>query len=157
MSDVQTAAVIGAGAIGELAAKWLTIFNVSNAALLGRTDKPALNHYDACFEAVGTTDAFRRCVELVKPNGQIAVIGNPDEEFRIDKALYWQILRKQITVYGCWNSCYPDDYQSVLEYAQELHLDDFISHRYEFTTLESVLRMMYNKSEKHRKILVLLR
>jgi L-iditol 2-dehydrogenase len=156
LSVVQNAAVIGNGVIGQLIAKWLDISGVKNVALLGRNDTPILSKYDACFEVVGSVDSFLRCAELVKPNGQIALVGNPNVDVNIDQNLYWQILRKQIIVRGSWNSSYPSDWQRVLEYADKLRLDSFISHRFEFEKLDKAHDLMHNKTEKYSKVMVLL-
>jgi L-iditol 2-dehydrogenase len=154
LSAVQSVAVIGNGVIGQIIAKWLEIYGVANAALLGRHDTPKLGQYDACFEAVGSAEAFRRCLDIVRPNGQIVLVGNPNVDFNIDQKLYWQILRKQIIVRGSWNSSYPNDWQKVLEYADKLQLDRFISHRFELGRFDAATNMMYNKTEKYGKVVL---
>ena len=156
MSDIKSVAVVGDGTIGRLIVKWLSILEVSTVAIFGRDDTMPHDHFDACLEAVGTTDALRRCIELVKPNGQLVLVGNPYAAFNIDQNLYWQILRKQIDVKGSWNSSYPEDWHEVLENADELHLDCYISHRYYFRNLAMAFELIHDKTERHGKVIVTL-
>lgn len=154
-ATVQNAAVVGNGAIGRLIAKWLTIYGVQNVTLLGRNDTAILKEYDTIIEAAGTIAAFRRCLELAKPNGQIVLVGNPTAGFAIDRNLYWQILRKQITIKGAWNSGYPSEWKRVLEYAGHMQLESFISHKFKFDELDKALALMHDKCEKHLKVMVI--
>lgn len=151
---VHTAAVIGNGAIGCLMGKWLKIFGVSAVDILGKDSRQTRRQYDACIEAAGRADSFGRCVDLVKPNGQMVLVGNPDIHFDIGQKLYWQILRKQITVLGSWNSSYPDDWREALGNAGMLQLDDLISHTYGFDELDKAFAMMQGRRERHRKVVV---
>jgi L-iditol 2-dehydrogenase len=155
LHKVQSAAVIGDGVIGQMAAKWLSIYGVASF-VVGRDGKPPLSRCDACVEAVGSADALRRCIELTKPGGQIVLVGNPRIDFNIDRMLYWQILRKQITVRGSWNSRYPSDWRRTLDNVGVLHLGGFISHRCAFDELGKALRMLRDKHEQHGKVIVLI-
>jgi len=139
LQNVSSIAVVGSGVIGKLIAKWLTIYGVFNVDLLGRNDTQHFEHYDACVEAVGSTNALQRCIDLVHPNGQIVLVGNPVKDFCLEQKLYWQILRKQINIRGSWNSSYPSDWQQVIEHADKLCMDKLISHSYSFDELDKAL------------------
>jgi len=139
LQNVSSTAVIGNGVIGKLIAKWLKICGADKVELLGRGDTQCLAHYDACVEAVGSTDAFQRCIDLVRPNGQIVLVGNPSKDFCIEQKLYWQILRKQINMQGSWNSCYPSDWQQAIENIDKLCMEELISSRYSFENLDKAL------------------
>lgn len=153
---VSHVAIIGNGTIGRIMARWIEIKTGGsvNADVLGRGDSPAIERYDACIEAVGSTDAFSRAVRHVKPNGQIVLVGNPNVEFNMDQKLYWQILRKQLTVRGSWNSSYPGEWQEVANNIRGLKLSDLISHKYGFEDLDKALDMMNKKTEKHIKVML---
>lgn len=142
LQNVSNTAVVGNGVIGKLITKWLKICGASNVELLGRSDTQNLAHYDVCVEAVGSTDAFQRCIDLVRQNGQIVLVGNPSKDFCIEQKLYWQILRKQINMHGSWNSSYPSDWQQVIENADKLCMDELISNRYSFENLSEALAAM---------------
>jgi len=142
LQNISSVVVVGNGIIGKLIAKWLRIYGANAVELLGRKDVQRLTSYDACVEAVGSTDSLRRCIDLVRPNGQIVLVGNPSKDFCMDQKLYWQILRKQINMRGSWNSRYPSDWQQAIEYADKLHLDGLINHRHSFENLSEALGMV---------------
>ena len=152
---VSNAAVIGNGIIGTLVVKWLAVFGITNLELICRNDN-SQQSYDVCVEAVGTTDAFRRCVEMTKANGQIVLVGNPNKEFCIDQKLYWQILRKQLTIKGSWNSRFPDDWKWVLDNTVRLKLDNLITHKYPLDEVGNAFEMMHSRSEKHLKVMTVI-
>ncbi|MCL1966760.1 MAG: galactitol-1-phosphate 5-dehydrogenase [Fibromonadales bacterium] len=141
LQNISSIVVVGNGVIGKLVAKWLRIYGANNVELLGRGDTQRLAYYDACVEAVGSMDSLRRCMDLVRPNGEIVLVGNPSNDFCIEQKLYWQILRKQINIHGSWNSRYPSDWQQVIEHADKLYMDGLISHRYLFENLSEALAM----------------
>jgi L-iditol 2-dehydrogenase len=153
--NVLNAAVIGNGAIGHLTASWLKYRSVRHVDVLGRNDVSLFNEYDVCIEAVGTSDAFKRCIELVKPNGEVILVGNPDAAFNIGQKLYWQILRKQIAVKGIWNSRYPSDWEETLKCMDKIHIEKHISHKYEFKHLDKAVELMHKGQVKHMKVTVL--
>lgn len=163
LTGYTSAAVIGDGIIGQLIAKLLTLSGIDKVSLIGRgddterCDNPALyeSSFDVCYEAVGSVESFRRCVEIVRPIGKIVLIGNPSADFSIDKALYWQLLRKQIVALGIWNSRYPHDWEEVIKIADRLKLDEFITHRYPLGKALDALTMMRDKKEKHGKVMLI--
>ena len=152
--SMETAVVVGNGVIGCLISKWLLIFGIDLVDVIGRNDSPRLDSYDVCFEAAGTTDALRNCVELLRSNGQLVLIGNPYAGFSIDQKLYWQFLRKQLNIKGSWNSSFPGDWQMVIDLASQLQLDTYISHTFKFSELLKGFDMIYNKTESHKRIVV---
>ena len=153
LTNVSTVAVVGNGTMGRIIAKWLEIFEVSNVVLLGKTDNPIIA--DAYFEVVGSVDALRRCIENVKPNGQIILVGNPEEDFILDRKTYWQILRRQIIVQGVWNSRYPEDWCEGLFKMEKLNLDDLISRKYHFEELSNSFKMIHSKKDKYYKVMII--
>jgi L-iditol 2-dehydrogenase len=155
LRKVQSAAVVGDGVIGQLAVRWLRVYGVADVDVFGRGDKPSPCCCDACIEAVGSADALRRCIEITKPGGQIILVGNPKPDFNIDRMLYWQILRKQLSVKGSWNSRYPSDWRETLDHAGALQLGGLISHRYAFDELGKAFEMLRAKRERHGKVIVL--
>jgi len=152
--NISSVAVIGNGVIGKLITKWLRIYGINNVELLGRNDAPSSISYDACVEAVGSTDSLRRCIELVRPNGKVVLVGNPVKDFCLEQKLYWQMLRKQINMRGSWNSRYPSDWQQVIERREKLCLDELTSDRYSFEELDKALNMMRSGTKKRDKVVL---
>lgn len=153
LDGVVNAAVIGDGAIGRLIGVWLRYYGVKFIDVLGRKDNGSFGDYDLCFEVVGSSDAFRRCIELIRPNGGIILVGNPNSEFNIDQTIYWKILRKQLTVSGIWNSSYPFDWKMVLENINLLQSDDIITHKVDFLQLKKAFDMIQSRKEKYGKVM----
>jgi len=89
--------------------------------LLGKTDTP--EKADVYIEAVGSCNAVETYLENVRPNGQIILVGNPSVDFKIEQKLYWQILRKQLTLTGSWNSSFPCDWDGVIKNIKMLSID----------------------------------
>jgi L-iditol 2-dehydrogenase len=156
--NVKSVAVVGNGTIGNLIAEWLKIIGIEEVNLIGRNSPD--RKVDAVFEAVGTIESLKRSIEMVRPNGQIVLVGNPNSEFLIDQKLYWQILRKQITISGSWNSTFihdkDDDWNETVRAISggELNVKQYISHHYKFNNIDKALKMMFDKTEKKQKIMI---
>jgi len=154
IQEITKAAVIGNGIIGQLIGEWLSFFNIQHVEVLGRNDQSSFEHYDVCFEVVGSLGAFERCVKYTRESGRIVLVGNPTFDFNMEQKLYWQILRKQLVIHGSWNSSYPAGWKTVLANSKHLQLERFISHRYPFEELSKALHMMYSKKERYSKVLL---
>lgn len=120
---------------------------------------------DIYFDCVGKNETILKGIELVKPGGQIALVGNPYSDITFDKNIYWNILRHQLTLKGTWNSsfygstdsdAYKDDWHYVLSQLSDnnLHPEILISHRYEIDDIINGFKIMKNKSEAYTKIIM---
>ena len=154
LGGVTSAGVIGDGVIGRLIAKWLSILCDADVSVLGRGSVTPNEKCDVCFEAAGSADALRRCIELAKPNGQVVLVGNPGVDFVIDQMLHWQILRKQLSVTGSWNSSYPEDWNETLNNAGALRLEGFIGVRYKLDELGGAFENVRGKGKGRGKAVV---
>ena len=78
------------------------------------------------------------------------------------KAVYWKILRNQLTVTGSWNSSYTgadtDDWHYVMQRLAERRIApaELISHRFPMEDLEQGFHIMRDKSEDYVKVMGLL-
>ena len=154
LSRVSSVAVVGNGVIGKLIARWLSIFGVDSVKVFGRFDDESFARFDACVEAVGSVEAFRRCITLARPGGQAVLVGNPDVNFNMEQSLYWQILRKQIVLLGSWNSSFPSDWNYTIDNADRLGLEDLIEMKYSFQDLGKAFDLTAYKNKERGKILV---
>ncbi len=127
----DTAAVFGAGPIGNMAAQWLRmrgcrqIFMVDiDAGKLaisarmgftpvdpGRGDPvEAIREAtggagaDRVLEAVGLPATFLQAVQAAARSGDVVFLGNIRGEFRIGERDFSSILRREIKIHGTWNS-----------------------------------------------------
>jgi L-iditol 2-dehydrogenase len=151
--NINSIAVVGGGVIGLLIARWLKIHSGKTATLIDRNSANE-GPFDACFEAAGTVSAVEKSVEITKPNGQLILVGNPEENFKVERHIYWKILRKQLTVRGSWNSSAEVDWEDVVTNVERLRLTDVISHRYAFCDLDKAFYMIHEGEEKRCKVIV---
>lgn len=114
---------------------------------------------DVFFECVGKNKTFSQVIKGAAPLGQVILVGNPDQDMELEKTVYWNILRNQLTVKGVWNSSFfhdsRDDWNYVLERLSKKQImpTDFISHRFPMEKLENGLNIMRDKTEDYGKIM----
>lgn len=63
---------------------------------------------DVFFECVGRNETFLQAVNGTTPGGRVCLVGNPYSDMKLEKSVYWKILRNQLTLTGTWNSFYAD-------------------------------------------------
>lgn len=131
------------------------------------TNKNGVNVY---FDCVGTNDVIRDGLTVTSPMGRICYVGNPHTDIYIDKNIYWQILRKELTIFGTWNSgfagctfsdesdrilCDDDDWRYVLTRLNKKTINPtvLITHRLSLDRLIKGLEIMRDKCEDYIKIM----
>lgn len=114
---------------------------------------------DVFFECVGKNDTVAQAVDAAAPAGRIVLVGNPASDMVLEKAVYWKLLRNQITVKGTWNSSFTgesdDDWHYVLDRISHKRIDPaaFITHRFALDDLKQGLQIMLNKEEDYCKVM----
>lgn len=115
---------------------------------------------DIVIDCVGTSQSLSDCLESVKPGGQILIVGNPKGDIHLSQKVYWQILRKQVTLRGTWNSSFlhkeDDDWNTVIKACcdHKLQLSALITHQLPFESLEEGLRVMKEKQVYRNKVMI---
>ena len=115
---------------------------------------------DVFFECVGKNETVLQAINMTKPAGKIMLVGNPYSDMNLEKAIYWKILRNQLTLKGTWNSSFThesqDDWHYVLDRLKEKKVDPkkLISHRFSLEDLEKGLEIMRDKTEDYVKIMI---
>ena len=84
-------------------------------------------------------------------------MGNPFGDMTIDKGMYSEILRREITMCGTWNSSYNDrinDWQAVAAAMAEgdMLFEPLITHRFTLDQCNKALEMMRDKTEFFTKV-----
>lgn len=124
--------------------------------LLERTDGHGA---DVFFECVGRNETVTQAVGMTGPGGRIMLVGNPATDMTLSKAVYWKILRNQLTVFGTWNSSFThspeDDWHYVLEKLRDGRIApaEIITHRLPLAKLDQGLAIMRDKREEYGKVM----
>lgn len=117
---------------------------------------------DVFFECVGRNETVTLAVDSAAPGGRIVLVGNPYSDMVLEKAVYWKLVRNQITVTGTWNSSFThdsnDDWHYVLERLARRQIDpaSLISHKFSLEHLDRGLKLMLDKSEDYVKVMGIL-
>jgi len=125
---------------------------------------------DIFFECVGKNETVTQAVNSTIPGGKIMLVGNPYSDMKLEKAVYWKILRHQLLVTGTWNSSFvfpedmqvaqtdfakEDDWRYVLKLLEEKRIapTKLITHKYTLEDLEKGFHVMRDKSEDYVKVM----
>jgi threonine dehydrogenase-like Zn-dependent dehydrogenase len=133
VSPGTSAAVFGAGPIGNLAAQWLryrgctdiTLIDIDGRKLeLARTQgfktisssgqDPAWKYLadrdgigaDYAIEACGLPVTYRQALQCAERGGEVLFLGNIKGAFRLEESEFSDILRKELVIHGTWNSSF---------------------------------------------------
>ena len=175
--------VIGLGTIGLFTAMMLKSLGYNDIYTVGNKDfqKKALGNlripeeryidtrklgdfltedkFDIVFECVGREITYSQAVEAAAPSGTVMLVGNPASDMGLSRAVYWKILRNQLTLLGTWNSSYTkdsdDDWHFVINLINDgiINPGQFITHRFELKDLIKGFEIMRDKTENYIKIM----
>ena len=124
--------------------------------LMERTDGVGA---DVFFECVGKNETLLQSVNLIGAGGRIMLVGNPASDMTLPKAVYWKILRNELTMMGTWNSSFTssrdDDWHYVLDRLEDDRImpTELITHRFSLTDLYRGFEIMRDKSEEYGKVM----
>lgn len=174
----NSVAIVGTGMIGFAVAQWCNIFGAKNTFIIGRNtskkiyaDKIGVNYidgntndildkFDVVFEAVGTNNAINTAIKIAKSGGKVVMLGNPEGDILFEQNIYWEILRKQLSVFGTWNSSFEhtgeSDWKEAVEAisSKRISVENLISHCYPNEKLKSALDIMRNHKEPYCKVMI---
>lgn len=186
----RSAVIFGPGTIGLLMAQWLKIFGVGKVIMVGtrevqrelaldlggdffvnsttadvvleimkQTDDEGV---DISIDCAGYGSVLGECLNVTKRGGDILIVGNPHGDVSMKRDVYWKLLRKQLRIYGTWNSsfipeCDTDDWRETILaiLSGALQPQKQITHCLAFDELHKGLEIMRNKSEYYNKIMIL--
>jgi L-iditol 2-dehydrogenase len=116
---------------------------------------------DLVVEAAGVSATFEQAIRMARPLGRVVIMGNPTGEVRLPQGTVSQILRKELTIKGTWNSCFTelpvDEWQVVVEMLAKgrLNLRGLISHRLPLSKGVEVLEMMRSRREAYNRVVLI--
>jgi L-iditol 2-dehydrogenase len=186
--EMESVAIFGAGPVGLLAAQWARVLGAKRvflagtksaqaekACLLGFADFFDIREHDAaewiaaltggagadvCVEAAGDVRSVTDCIRAARAGGQVALIGNPRADMRIGKDVYQRILRKQLGIYGSWNSGFyrggENDWAETIAAVRNggVRLEALITHSFPLADLARAADMMRSRREYFCKVMV---
>ncbi len=168
----DTVVIFGAGPIGLIAAQWARIAGAGCVRIVDISDekiafarKLGFELYnpetdgkaDCVIEGTGVTPGLNNCIDAVKTHGKIVLMGNPAHDMTIKMGTYSQILRKEITLVGTWNSSYNqtvNDWEATAEAMKNgsVKYEELITHKVPLSECHKALDMMKNKTEFFTKV-----
>ena len=107
-------------------------------------------------EGSGVGAALEGCLKSAAPFGRIVLMGNPAKDMHIGQKAYWEILRKQLKLFGTWNSSYngmQNDWKNAIESMKKLNLKELITHRFEFSQCNEAFNLMKDQSDFLLKVM----
>ncbi len=176
-------AVFGAGPIGLMIGMWAKTLGVANivfadidegkvqfAKSLGfgaiNSSKDGAKQIkevtgggaDIVIEGTGVSVALEEGLYCAKNFSKVVLMGNPIKNIDISQKAYWEILRKQLTVKGTWNSGYStkanDWKEAVSKMATgELNLAPLISHKFALMDYKKAFNIFKDKNVFTNKVL----
>lgn len=121
--------IFGAGAIGLMMAQWAFILGAGAVTLLDIADEKlaagraicpratfhnsrttpveeilGAQRFSLCIEGSGAPMCYPLVIRYAANNGRVLFLGNPARDVVLERAMISQILRKQLTIHGTWNS-----------------------------------------------------
>lgn len=108
-------------------------------------------------EGTGASPAINNAIKALLPNGRLVLMGNPFGDMNIERGVYSEILRREITLLGTWNSSYNDrinDWEAVSKAMAEgdMSFEPLITHRFPLFQCHKALEMMRDKTEFFTKV-----
>jgi L-iditol 2-dehydrogenase len=114
-----------------------------------------------CIEAAGAPPTYGQALAAARRSGRVVWLGNPAGVVNLPADLISQVMRREVTIFGVWNSTYSargndDDWQAVLQAlaAGQLELEPLITHRVPLPHAFGVLQMMQAQREFYAKVLI---
>lgn len=182
----DTVCIFGAGPIGIMLAKWSHAWGAAKAILVdvdakkcdfarslgfshvfcGGT-KDAVEYVnavtngkgaDVVVEGAGVSASFEAVMFAAKYFGKVVLMGNPSKEMVLSQQGYWQIMRKQLQLFGTWNSGFGSDggdWKLTVEAMESGKLDllPLITHCYHLEDGLRPFEMITSKKEFFNKVM----
>ncbi len=185
----RSVAIYGAGSIGLMVAQWARIMGAAPIILFDLVEQklalarqmgfvhaypirredsaPSIASLtagagvDVAVDAAGSPAALLQAMASVRRNGCVVLLGNPAGDLHLPATLWSQLLRREVTLAGVWNSEYSiagnsDDWHATLDAMADgrINLRALITHRVPLEQAPAALRMMRDNLEFHTKVLI---
>ena len=163
--------VYGAGTIGLLCGMWAKAFGAKRVyisdpdeARMAMANELGFARYsgeiaEVVIEASGAAAAINDAIMNCKAFGQIVLVGHGPKDVTITHTNFVQILRKQLTVKGSWNSDFTDTINDWKESVQAIAdgricPEKLITHRIPLEKADEAFQIIGDRKEFYNKITV---
>ena len=164
--------ISGAGPIGILAAMFCThkgservfFFDIDKSKIreaerLGFYEYTDDVSVDVAVEGTGAGPALVRCLKALKPFGKIVLMGNPSRGVEMSQAEYWYILRKELQLFGTWNSSYGEkenDWRDAIDAMSKgiINPETLITHRFSLEEYKEAFELMRDRKGFYQKVML---
>ncbi|RKU37386.1 galactitol-1-phosphate 5-dehydrogenase [Candidatus Poribacteria bacterium] len=185
----KTVAIFGAGPIGLMTAQWARIMGAAEIflfdivaeklrlakqlgfdkvfnTLVGEPVEIIETHTDGkgahiCVEAAGVPATYQHALGSAGRGGSVVFLGNPAADVTLPATLISQVMRREVSVFGTWNSDYSaagndDDWRTVLQAmaSNMLTLAPLITHKVPLRDSSDMLHKMRDQREFYAKVLL---
>ncbi|MFQ6097346.1 MAG: zinc-binding dehydrogenase, partial [Armatimonadota bacterium] len=188
VGEGDVVAVLGAGPIGLMVAQWARALGARRVVVADIVDEKLvlarrLGFDDTCnvreeslsarvaevtggegarvvVEAAGVAEAVLQSIEIVQPLGIIVLMGNPTQTVVMPPAALSEVLRKQATIRGTWNSTFKgrdaDDWQDALGAMADgrIEVAAVVTHEFRIGEANEAFRMMASGEEFYTKVML---
>jgi L-iditol 2-dehydrogenase len=114
---------------------------------------------DVVVEGTGNSQAWENCLKAARPLGRVVLMGNPAGDMALTQNGYWEILRKQLTLRGTWNSSYANipknEWKLTIDYmaSGKLRLNQLVTHKVNLDELYDAMIMMRDRKGFFNKVM----
>ena len=114
---------------------------------------------DLAVEGAGVSSTLEQCLGCVRPFGRIVAMGNPAGDMKLSQKAYWELLRKQLTISGTWNSSFvslpKNDWDLAINAMAQgmINVKPFITHKFSLKQCNEALIMMKDRSTFFNKVM----
>jgi len=183
-------AILGTGPIGILLAQWARIWGAGQIFLIdikeeklrvaqkyGFTDvinaskedtvknileKTEQRGVDISIEAAGTPVTFQQSIQIARKGGKVVFLGNMRGEVTLSDELISSILRKELNLYGTWNSRFThlprNEWVTSLHFMEigKLKVKPLITHIFKLKEAKEAFQMMSKGKEFFNKVIFII-
>lgn len=170
----KTVAIFGAGPIGLMVGQWARALQAAEVLItdpiprkldlarqLGLRTVGGELSADVTVDAAGVPAALLAALRAARAGGAVVWLGNPSGDLALPAGLWSQLMRREVTMFGTWNSDYSpagpeDDWHAALAAMADKTIDvePLISHRVPLADAIDTLHMMKAGQTFYAKVLI---
>lgn len=117
---------------------------------------------DLSIEGAGVSITLEQCLKATRAFGKVVAMGNPAGDMVLSQKGYWELMRKQLTLTGTWNSSYVDlpknDWLLALRAMEtgKINVKPFVTHRVTLDEGIEPFKMMQARETFFNKVMYII-